>query len=149
MRLSQALGLAETARDTDSAEIVVLYTGPDLTPCALRAAANLTKGLNFHVVLIAVHIVPFPAQLEALAVMEEHLRAELSKVAEESDLPVTARIAFARDLAEALRQCVRPESLVVIASRKHWWRTWPEQWARELARNGFRTALVQSRGKKT
>ena len=110
----------------------------------MQAAANLTRGLNFHVVLIAVHIVPFPVQLEPLAVMEEHLRAELSKVAEESDLPVTARIAFARDLAEAFRQCVRPESLVVIASRKRWWRTRPEQWARELARNGFRTALVQS-----
>jgi hypothetical protein len=144
MKLSQALGLTDTSPNADSAEIVVLHTGPELTPCALEAATNLTKGLNFHVVLIAVHIVPFPVQLEPLAVMEEHLRAELSKVAEESDLPVTARIAFARDLPEALRQCVRPESLVVIASRKHWWRTRPEQWARELARNGFRTALVQS-----
>jgi hypothetical protein len=143
MKLSQALGLTETARSTDSAEIAVLYTGPDLTPCALRAAANLTKGLNFHLVLIAVHIVPFPVQLEPLAAMEEHLQAELSKAAENSDLPVTARIAFARDLSEAFRQCVRPDSLVVIASRKRWWRTRPEKWARELARNGFRTALVQ------
>ena len=143
MRLSEALGLTDTARDTDSAEIVVLHTGPELTPCALRTAANLTKGLNFHVVLIAVHIVPYPLQLGPLSVMEEHLQAELSKAAEASNLPVTGRIAFARDLAEAFRQCVRPESLVVIGTRKRWWRTRPERWARELARNGFRTALVQ------
>ena len=144
MRLSQAIGLTDTARGTDSAEIAVLHTGPELTPCALKAAANLTKGLNFRVVLIAVHIVPYPLQLSALSVMEEHLQAELRKAAEGSHLPVTARIAFARDLAEAFRQCVRPESLVVIASRKRWWRTRPEKWARELARNGFRTALVNS-----
>jgi hypothetical protein len=144
MRLSEAIGLTDTARDTDSAEIVVLYTGPDLTPCALRAAANLTRGLNFHVVLIAVHIVPYPLQLGPLSVMEEHLQAELHKAADGSDLPVSARIAFSRDLTEAFRQCVRPDSLVVIASRKRWWRTRPEKWARELARNGFRTALVQS-----
>jgi hypothetical protein len=142
MKLSEALGLTEPVPDTDSSEIVVLYTGPDLTPRALQAAASLTKGLNFHLVLIAVHIVPFPVQLEPLAAMEEHLQAELSKAAEKSDLPVTARIAFARDLSEAFRQCVRPDSLVVIASRKRWWRTRPEKWARELARNGFRTALV-------
>jgi len=144
MRLSQAIGLTDTARGTESAEIAVLYTGPELTPCALQAAANLTKGLNFRVVLIAVHIVPYPLQLSALSVMEEHLQTELRKAAEGSDLPVTARIAFARDLSEAFRQCVRPESLVVIASRKRWWRTRPERWARELARNGFRTALIQS-----
>jgi hypothetical protein len=74
--------------------------------------------------------------------MEEHLRIELRKVADGSDLPITARITFARELADAFRQYVRPESLVVIASRKRWWRTRPERWARELARHGFRTALV-------
>src|SRR5690349_22280945 len=123
MRLSEALGLTDTARDADSAEIVVLHTGPELTRHALRAAASLTKGLNFHVVLMAVHIVPYPLQLAALAVMEEHLETELRKAAEGTDLPVTARIAFSRDLAEAFRQCVRPESLVVIGARKRWWRT--------------------------
>jgi hypothetical protein len=144
MRISEALILTDTARVTDSTEIVVLHTGPELTPRALQAAANLTNGLNFHLVLIAVHIVPFPVQLAALGTMEEHLQAELSKAAGRSELPVSARSAFARDLCEAFRQCVPPESLVVIASRKRWWRTRPERWASELARNGFRTALVQS-----
>jgi hypothetical protein len=143
MNLSEALGLTDSAQDTDSAEIVVLHTGPELTPRALLAAANLTKGLNFHLVLIAVHIVPYPLQLAPLAIMEQHLSAELEKVAAESHLPVTGRIAFARDLSEAFRQCVRPESLVVIATRKRWWRTRPERWARELAGHGFRTALVE------
>jgi hypothetical protein len=142
MRLSEALGLTDSAQDTDSAEIVVLHTGPELTPCALRAAANLAKGLDFHVVLLAVHIVPYPLQLGPLSIMEKHLEGELNQAAEASDLPVTARIAFSRDLTEAFRQCVRPESLVVICTRKRWWRTRAERWARELARNGFRTALV-------
>jgi hypothetical protein len=143
MKLSQAIGLTDATRHADSAEIVVLHTGRDLTPQALQAAANLTKGLNFSVILLAVHIVPYPLQLETLAIMQAHLEAELGKASEGSVLPVSARIAFARDLSEAFHQCVRPESLVVIGARKRWWRTRPERWARELARNGFRTALVQ------
>jgi hypothetical protein len=142
MKVSEALGIIDAARDIGSAEIVVLHTGPELTPRALQVAVNLTKGLDFHLILIAVHIVPYPVQLEPLAAMEEHLRTELRKVADGSDLPITARITFARELADAFRQYVRPESLVVIASRKRWWRTRPERWARELARHGFRTALV-------
>jgi hypothetical protein len=142
MRLSEALGLSNAARNTSSAEVVVLHTGPELTAGALRAATNLTEGLNFHAVLLAVHIVPYPLQLGPLAIMEKHLQAELQKAAAVCDMPVTARITFARDLAEAFRQSVHPESLVVIGTRKHWWRTRAEKWARELAQHGFRTALV-------
>jgi hypothetical protein len=142
MRLSEAIGLTDTARGTDSAEIAVLYTGPELTPGALRAAANLTKGLNFRVVLIAVHIVPYPLQLGPLSIMEKHLERELAKASDDAALPVEARIAFSRDMTEAFKQCVRQNSLVVIGSRKRWWRTRPEKWAHELAQGGFRTAVI-------
>src|SRR5579872_3982880 len=143
MKLSAALGLvAQVNRPADSAEIVVLYTGPELTPAALDTAVNLTQGLGFHLVLLAVHIVPYPLQLRALGNIEEHLTAQLESVAAASSLPVTARIIFARDISEAFRQAVRPESLVLIASRKRWWKTRPDQWARDLAAHGFRTALV-------
>ena len=142
MRLSEALGLAGTTSGADSAQIVVLYTGPEMTKQALRAAASLIKGLDFHVVLLAVHIVPYPLQLRALSIMEEHLQSELYSAVQGSALPIEARIAFARDLSEAFRQCVGQESLVVIGTRKRWWRTRPEKQARELARSGFRTALL-------
>jgi hypothetical protein len=142
MKLSQALGLTERGQGTDSAEIVVLHTGAKLTPSAVTAATKLTEGLNFHLVLIAVHIVPYPLQLGVLAVVQKHLESELLRAAEASPLPVTARIVFARDMTEAFRQSVKPESLVVIGSRKRWWRTQSEKWARELARGGFRTALI-------
>ena|SRR5438067_13017558 len=142
MKRSEALGLTDTGQDLESAEIVVLHTGPELTPCALQAATNLTKGLNFHLVLIAVNIVPYPLQLGPLSIMEKHLECELQRAAERTSLPVVARIAFARDISEAFRQCVRPNSLVVIGSRKRWWRTRAEKWARELAADGFRTALI-------
>ena len=142
MKLSEALGLTDTGQYTDSAEIVVLHTGPALTLRALQAAANLTKGLNFHLVLLAVHIVPYRLQLGPLSIMEKHLERELQAAAGGTSLPVVARIAFARDIGEAFRQCVRPNSLIVIGSRKRWWRTSPERWARELAADGFRSALI-------
>ena len=142
MKLSEALGLALPSQSTDSAEIVVLYTGHDLTPAALEAARKLTDGLNFRLVLLAVHIVPYPLQLRALGTIEDRLRAELEAMAAASSLPVSARIVFARDINDAFRQFVRPESLVLIASRKRWWRTRPDRWAKELAARGFRTALV-------
>ena len=142
MKLSQALGLPAIGQAADSAEIVVLHTEPELTPAALSAAANLTRGLDFHLILLAVHIVPYPLQLGRLSIMENHLSAQLRTLADASSLPVSPRIAFARDLGEALRQCVRPESLILIATRKRWWRTRAEKWAHELAGCGFRTALV-------
>jgi hypothetical protein len=141
-KLSQALGLTETRQDTGWAEIVVLYTGLKCTTAAIQAAADLTSGLNFRLVVIAVHIVPYPLQLRALEAVQQRLGAELQQVVEASSLPVKARIAFARDLPEAFRQSVRPESLVLIGSSKRWWRGRPERWARELARHGFRTALI-------
>ena len=142
MKLSETLGLAECRQETGSAEIVVLHTGSKLTPAAVEAAANLTKGLNFHLVVIAVHILPYPLQLTAVSAMKEHLEAELAQVAEGSQMPVAARIVFARDMAEAFRQSVRPESLVLIAERRRWWPTRASKWARELAKGGFRTALI-------
>jgi hypothetical protein len=142
MKLAESLGLAQASQSVDSAEIVVLYTGPKLTPVALDTAAQLTKGLDFHLVLLAVHIVPYPLQLRALGNIENHLAEQLQTVAAASSLPVAARIVFARDVSEAFRQAVRPESLVLIGSRKRWWRTWSDRWARDLAAQGFRTALV-------
>jgi hypothetical protein len=144
MKLSETLGMAGQGQATDSAEIVVLHTGSKLTPAAIEAAANLTKGLNFRLVVIAVHILPYPLQLTAVAAMKEHLEAELARVTERSAMPVAARIVFARDLAEAFRQSVHPESLVLIGERRRWWPTRASKWARELAKCGFRTALIDA-----
>lgn len=143
MNLAQALGLAQGSQSANSAEIVVLYTGPELTVVALESAVQLTKDLDFHLVLLAVHIVPYPLELRPLSIIENHLAAQLQTVATACPLPVIARIAFARDISEAFRQSVRPESLVLIGSRKRWWLTRSDKWAHELASHGFRTALVQ------
>lgn len=142
MNLSRALGLTETGRGAKAAEIVVLHTGRKLTPAAIRAAADLTSGLDFHLVVMAVHVVPYPLQLKVLPEIERRIESELQRVITDDAPPVTARIAFARDLSEAFRQSVRPESLVLIGSSKRWWRTRPERWARELAGHGFRTVLI-------
>ena len=142
MKLSETLGLVDRRHATDSAEIVVLHTGRTLTPAAIEAAAKLTEGLNFHLVVIAVHILPYPLQLTAVQAMKDHLETELAQVTAGSSMPVAARIVFARDLSEAFRQSVQPESLVLIGSRPGWWPTRARKWARELADNGFRTAVI-------
>ena len=144
IKLSEALGRSQNSRSVDSAEVVVLYTGPELTPVALKSAATLSTGLDFHLVLLAVHIVPYPLPLRPIETIESHLSAQLQTIAATSPRPVAARIVFARDIGEAVRQSVRPESLVLIGARKRWWRTWTDRWAHELATHGFRTALVHA-----
>jgi hypothetical protein len=142
MKLSETLGLTAHSQETGSAEIVVLHTGLKYTPAAIEAAASLTKGLDFHLVVIAVHILPYPLQLKAVSTIKEHLEKELEQVTAGSSMPVDARIVFARDIAEAFRQGVRPESLVLVGSPQRWWSKRARQWAKELAEHGFRTAII-------
>jgi hypothetical protein len=142
LKLSETLGVSEPRQGTGSAEIVVLHTGTKLTPAAIEAAARLTAGLNFHLVVMAVHILPYPLQLTAVSTMREHLEGELALVTERCSMPVSARIVFARDMAEAFRQSVHPESLVLVGAPRRWWPSRARKWAKELARHGFRMAVI-------
>src|SRR5579872_2178063 len=121
-------------KDGDSGvELVVAHTDCAITAALLRRAGDLTGGLNARVVLLAVHTVPYPASFASGAASHAHLVGQLVDLAAESPLPVTPQVVLARSREEGFRYMLKPESTVLVGTRKHLWQTPEERLARALA----------------
>ena len=123
--------------------VYVPYTTSVLTRAALKAVGAFTRNLGAHVSLVAVQVVPFPLPLDRPAISTSFLEQELESVARDMEVPVDAQVVISRDLAVAFDRAVSPGSLVVLATRKRWWRTPQAKLARLLARAGHSVALLE------
>jgi hypothetical protein len=130
-------------------ELVVPYTDPDLARALLRKAAALTAGLQARISLVAVHSVPFPADFRCQASTHAFLVDKLTALAAESPLPVVPQVVLARSRDEGFRYALRPESTVIVGSRRHFWRTSEERLARMLVSDGHKVALLHIEKEKT
>jgi hypothetical protein len=92
--------------------------------------------------LLDVHIVPFPLSLTEPDVCWEHLNRGLQAVAAASPVPVEVKLVFARD-KDLIERYMPSDSIGVIATEKHWWRTAEEKLARTLSAAGHSVALVK------
>ena len=123
-------------------ELVVPYTDPDLTRALLRKAAAMTAGLQARISLVAVHSVPFPADFHCQASTHAFLVDKLTALAADCPLPVDPQVVLARSREEGFRYALRPESTVIVGSRRHFWRTSEESLARMLVSDGHKVALL-------
>ena len=123
-------------------EVVVPYTGPSSTAAALKSAAALTAGLNAHVLLVAVHPLPYPLPFVCPSMVHAHLVEQLVELASHCSLPIQPQVVLARDRQEGFRYALRPASTVLVATPRHFWRTPEEKLARSLARDGHKVALM-------
>jgi len=127
---------------------VIPYTHPSITREALAATAALTGGLSARVVLAAIHVVPFPADLHFPELVRIHLEARLAELAAESPAPVEPVVVLARSEEEGIA-CIAPRgATVIIGSRKSLWPTWERRLARRLKRCGHPVAVIDLGGKK-
>jgi hypothetical protein len=123
-------------------EIVVPYTEWAVTRAVLERVAGLTAGLNVAITLVAVHTIPYPATFGCPTAVHAHLVEQLVDLASHCPLPVNPQVVLARSREEGFRHVLRPESTVLVGSRKHWWRSNEESLARSLARDGHKVALL-------
>ena len=123
-------------------EVVVPYTEPSTTAAALERVAALTAGLNARVLLIAVHTLPYPLPFVCPTLVHAHLVEQLTELAGRSRLPVQPQVVLSRDREEGFRFALKPASTVLVATRRHFWRTEEEKLARSLARYGHKVALM-------
>ena len=128
--------------DAGTFEVVVPYTGPEITARVVERAAALAAGLNVALKLVAVYVAPYPADLSCPTAMKEHLTARLTELAERTTLPSSVQLVVSRDRSEGFRQVLRPSSTVLLGSRKRWWRTREERLARDLTRAGHHVSLL-------
>jgi len=124
-------------------ELVVPHTNQALSAQALSAAAELARGFEAVVTLIAVYVLPYPAPLECQEGIRNRLRAELAAVARTSSVAVRLKLVFARDRCQALADLLPRHSVVVIGTRDRWWPTPEQRLARKLAAGGHSVALVR------
>jgi|SRR6266849_6886488 len=130
------------SRDGDL-RIFVPYTSRALTRAALTEAAGLVKNLDAHITLFAVQIVPILLPLERPDAAPEFLEQRLLAIAGEMEVQVDVQLICARELDFGIQKVLAPNSLVVVATKKHWWPTSETKLARTLARAGHDVALLE------
>jgi hypothetical protein len=124
-------------------QVVIPHKTPELSRAALRYAASLSNDLNVRVRLIDVHVVPYGFPLDRPAVNPKHLTRRIRSLAQESTLPVSGEVVYARDWEQGFRRSLSPGSLVLLAIRRSWWRTSEKRLASRLRRLGHQVIWVE------
>jgi hypothetical protein len=104
-------------------QIAIPHRSPELTRTAFTRAAELTKGLDARVRLIEIQVIPYRLPLEIPVVSQSHSIRRIRLLAEESTVPISPEIVYARDWEDGLRRSLVPGSVVLFAIKKRWWRT--------------------------
>jgi hypothetical protein len=136
-------GIWERQDPSHGLSVYVPYTTSDLTTVALKAVVALTRNLSSRVSLFAVLVVPFPLPLDRPAVSPSFFEREMNTLARNVEVPVDTHVVIARDREVGFDRAILPRSLVVLATRKHWWPTPQKKLARFLARAGHSVALLE------
>jgi hypothetical protein len=123
-------------------EVVVPYTEWGITEALLKRTAALTAGLNVRLTLVAVNAIPYPAAFPGPTAVQAHLVEQLEALAGQCMLPVQAQVVVARSREEGFRHMMRPDSMVLVGTRKRPWRTAEERLAKMLVNDGHKVALV-------
>jgi hypothetical protein len=131
-------------RDVAKLQLVIPHRKPQLTKAALKYAARLANDLNARIRLIDVHVVPYGVALDAPTVSPKHLARRLRHLAQESEMPVSAEVVYARDWEQGFRRSLAPNSVVLMAIQRFWWRTSEKRLAARLRKIGHQVIWVES-----
>src|ERR1039457_6929308 len=116
-------------------EVNVIFTDPQATVAALKTAGSLARDLGACIRVRAAITVPYALLLEKPPVSADFIEKFLSDLVCRMELgpfEPSVHLYLCRDQVETLLQALRPNSLVVIGGRKHWWPTAERRMARAL-----------------
>ena len=142
MRYRTVPAIPPTANSSDLA-IVIPYKNPQLTKAALKYAGSLANDLNVRIRLVDVHVVPWGVPLDEPTVDPKYLTRRIRTLAQESTLPVSAEVVYARDWEQGLRRSLGPGSVVLMAIQRSWWRTGDKRLAARLRKLGHQVIWVE------
>lgn len=131
------------AAETRQFELVIPELNARLTEAVLKNALGLSQGLNSKITILSVHALPYPLPLERSADAERRFAAKVKELSRATGLPLTGRLVFARDTFAGFRHALSSNAIVLVGTRRRWWRTWEERIARALAAEGHNVALVR------
>jgi hypothetical protein len=131
------------AANSSDLAIVIPHKTPQLTKAALNYAASLANDLNVRIRLVDVHVVPWGVPLDEPTVDPKYLTRRIRTLAQESTLPVSAEVVYARDWEQGLRRSLGPGSLVLMAIQRSWWRSGDKRLAARLRKLGHQVIWVE------
>jgi hypothetical protein len=124
-------------------QVVIPHKTPEQTRAALKYSAGLAADLSVRVRLIDVHVVPYGVAIDAPTVNPKHLERRLRQLAQESTLPVSAEVVYARDWEQGLRRSLAPGSVIVMAMKRSWWPTKDKRLAARLRNLGHQVIWAE------
>lgn len=127
-------------------EVNVIFTDPQATVAALKTAGVLARDLGACIQVRAAIAVPYKLPLDKPPVSVGFLQNLLYRLICRSDLGTfepSVHLYICRDQIEALVRVLRPNSLVVMSGREHWWPTAERRIAKALRSKGHRVVFVR------
>ena len=116
--------------------IEVVFTSFAATLAALKRAGSLASRLNARIRLVVPQVVPYPCPLASPPVLLDFNERRFRAIADESPVETTVQLYLCRDRWEALKEVLKPGSLVVVGGRKSWWPVVEKRLAKKLGRAG-------------
>ena len=123
-------------------EIVIPFTEWAVAEAVMKRAAAYAVKLDASVMLVAVHTVPYPMAFGCPALVHARLVEQLVDLASQCPLPVNPQVVLARSFEEGFRHALKPESTILMGTRKRFWKTSEERLAAALAHAGHHVMLV-------
>ena len=123
-------------------QIVIPHRSPRQTRAALSYASIFAEGLDVKLRLVDVHVVPYGFSLDEPTVHPKHLTRRLRALAQESKVPVSAEVLYARDWEQGFRSYLRPRSVVLMAIERSWWKSRDKRLAARLRKLGHQVIWI-------
>ena len=124
-------------------EVTVLFTTSKPTLAALRTARRLVREHGAPVRLIVMLPVPYPLPLASPPVPLGFTERQIRGFVSQSPVATKVELYLCRDRREALRDFLKPGSLVVLGGERRWWGGGRERrLARWLQSNGHSVVLA-------
>jgi hypothetical protein len=117
-------------------EITVLHTTTEGSLQALKAAAELARGVGADIRLLVPQVVPFPLPLDEPQVSVEFAQRRFRTVAADAGVDTRVDIRLCRDKEQMIRSALPPHSVIVLGGRRGWWPTSEARLAKRLERLG-------------
>jgi hypothetical protein len=123
-------------------EVNVIYTRLPGTANTLNAASVLARGLGARIMVHLAQVIPYPLELKSPHVSIPFAEEQLVLLAGRQAVETSVQVHLCRDLADAIRRALKPQSVVVMGSRRRWWSTREEKLAKTLRRDGHHVILT-------
>lgn len=123
-------------------EVNVVLGALENTGGILDLAAGLARGIHASLTVHFAQVVPYPLPLKSPPVPVELAERSLLDAASAQAVETSARVYLCRDRMEAIRNALKPESIVILSAKRRWWRTFESRLAQLLIRDGHRVILL-------